>query len=139
MFRSLLRSPLALAVLVTVANAAKPVTVDDTAYLLFARHIASNPTDPYGFSIFWRSYPEPAMAILCPPVVPYWLASGLRLFGESPVLLKLWLFPFVYALAWALRALLARFARGCEDFALPLLLLSPAVLPAVNLMLDIPA
>src|SRR5215208_3196832 len=109
MFRSLLRSPLALAVLVTVANAAKPVTVDDTAYLIFARPIATNPAVPYGFSIFWRSYAEPAMAILCPPVVPYWLASGLALFGESVVLLKLWLFPFVYVLAWALRALLVRF------------------------------
>ncbi len=137
--RQFFNSPLALAVLVTVANAAKPVTVDDTAYLMFARHIATAPADPYGFSVFWWSAPEPAMGVLCPPVVPYWLAVGVAVFGDSPALLKLWLFPFVWLLAWALRALLVRFARGTEDFALPLLVLSPAVLPAVNLMLDVPA
>src|SRR4051794_15092675 len=139
MLRSLLRSPLALALFVTLANAAKPVTVDDTAYVTYARHVAANPTDPYGFSIFWWAKPEPAMTVLAPPVVPYWLAAGTSLFGESPALLKLWLFPFAYLLAWSLRALLVRFARGTEDFALPLLMLSPAVLPAVNLMLDVPA
>jgi hypothetical protein len=134
-----LSSPLLLAALVTLANAAKPVTVDDTAYLLYARHIAHNPADPYGFTVFWWAEPEPAMGVLCPPLVPYWLAGGVALFGESPALLKLWLFPIVYLLAWALRALLVRFARGAEGFALPLLMLSPAVLPTVNLMLDIPA
>jgi hypothetical protein len=79
------------------------------------------------------------MTVLSPPVVPYWLALGITLFGESPPLLKLWLFPFVYLLAAAIRALLQRFARGTEHFVLPLLVLSPAVLPTVNLMLDIPA
>ena len=139
MRRSLLYSPVALAVLVTVANAVKPVTVDDTAYLAYAQHIATNPTDPYGFTIIWWSAPEPAMTVLAPPVLPYWLAVGINLFSNSPALLKLWLFPFVWLLAWSLRALLVRFARGLEDFALPLLMLSPAVLPTVNLMLDVPA
>src|SRR5262249_4782165 len=54
-------------------------------------------------------------------------------------LLKLWLFPFVWLLAWSLAELLRRFARGTERAALPLIVLSPAVLPSVNLMLDIPA
>lgn len=134
-----LASPIALAALVTLANAIKPVTVDDTAYLLYARHIAENPLDPYGFTVFWWARPEPAMNVLCPPVVPYWLAVGIRLFGESPALLKLWLFPFVLVLAYSLRALLVRFARGTGTFMLPLLMLSPAVLPTLNLMLDIPA
>jgi hypothetical protein len=139
LFRRLTTSPLLLAAVVTLANAAKPATVDDTAYLLYARHIACAPTDPYGFDVFWWSRPEPAMNVLCPPVLPYWLAAGVALFGESVPLLKLWLFPFVWLLAWALRALLVRFARGSEPFALPLLMFSPAVLPAVNLMLDVPA
>ncbi len=137
--RSLLRSPLALAAVVTAANALKPVTVDDTAYLAYARHISSHPTDPYGFTAFWWDKPQEALHILVPPVVPYWLALGMSLFGESPAVLKLWMFPFVLTLAVSLRALLARFARGAEGFALPLLMLSPAVLPTVNLMLDVPA
>ena len=33
--------------------------------------LASNPTDPYGFTAFWWSVPEPAMTVLAPPVGPY--------------------------------------------------------------------
>ncbi|QDU22882.1 glycosyltransferase family 39 protein [Urbifossiella limnaea] len=130
---------LILAGVVTLANAAKPVVVDDTAYLAFARHIAAAPADPYGFELFWYDAPEPAMDILCPPVLPYWLAAGVRVVGVEPVLLKLWLFPVAWLLAWALRDLLRRFAPGTEAAALPLIVLSPAVLPMVNLMLDVPA
>jgi hypothetical protein len=53
-------------------------------------------------------------------------------------LLKLWLFPFVWALTRALRDLLRRFAGGSTRL-LPLIVLSPAVLSTVNLMLDVPA
>lgn len=138
MLRKLFTSPLALALVVTLANAVKPVVVDDTAYLMYARQITQHPLDPYGFEAFWYARPYPAMEVLCPPVVPYWLALGIGLFGESVPLLKLWMLPFVWLLAWSLRALLARFARGSEPVALPLLVLSPAILPTVNLMLDIP-
>lgn len=131
--------PTALAVLVTLVNVAKPVVVDDTAYLTYARHIALHPLDPYGFSIFWYAAPQPATEVLCPPVLPYWLALGIGLFGEQPALLKLWLFPFLWLFTWAVAELLRRFANGGEGGALPLIALSPAVLPMVNLMLDIPA
>jgi hypothetical protein len=137
--RTLLLSPFALAVLVTLVNVAKPVTVDDAWYLRHARHIAEHPFDPYGFPGFWYAKYDPAMEVLSPPVVPYWLAGGIALFGESLPLLKLWLFPFVWLLAWSLHSLLKRFACGAEAIALPLLILSPAVLPTVNLMLDVPA
>jgi hypothetical protein len=122
---------------VVLANAAKPVIIDDTAYLAFARHIAQHPLDPYGFTLFWYAKPEPAFEILAPPVVPYWLAVGNRLLGENIPLLKLWLFPFVWLFAWAAGDLLRRFARGTDLLAV--IVLSPAILPAVNLMLDIPA
>ncbi len=131
--------PTALAVIVTLANAIKPVLVDDTAYLAYARQMAAHPLDPYGFTIHWYTVPEPAMDVLAPPVVPYWLALGMRLFGEHILLLKLWLFPFVWIFARSLWELLRRFARGSEGIALPLIVLSPAVLPMVNLMLDVPA
>jgi hypothetical protein len=132
-------SPLFLALVVALANTLKPVMIDDTAYLRYARQAATNPTDPYGFAMFWYDVPEPAFEILCPPLVPYWLALGMSLFGEHVGLLKLWLFPFLVLLAWSLRDLLRRFARGTERTLLPLLMLSPAVLPTVNLMLDVPA
>jgi hypothetical protein len=40
------------ALLPTMSNAWKPVVVDDTAYLMVARQIASSPADPYGFEMF---------------------------------------------------------------------------------------
>ncbi len=131
--------PTVLAVIVTLANAIKPVLVDDTAYLAYARQIAAHPLDPYGFTIHWYTLPEPAMDVLAPPVVPYWLALGMRLFGERILLLKLWLFPFVWIFARSLWEVLRRFARESEGIALSLIVLSPAVLPMVNLMLDVPA
>lgn len=131
--------PAATAAALTVLNAAKLVVVDDTAYLLFARHIAARPLDPYGYELFWYRSPEPAMHVLAPPVVPYWLAAGVALFGEHLFLLKLWLFPFALALCLAARSLLRRFARGTEDVGVALLALSPAVLPLFNFMLDVPA
>ncbi|MBY0459492.1 MAG: glycosyltransferase family 39 protein, partial [Gemmataceae bacterium] len=134
-----LRLPLALAALVTLTNAAKPVTVDDTAYLLHARHIRERPADPYGFTLFWWDKPDDAMEVLSPPVIPYWLALGISIFGENIFLLKLWIFPFVSMLAISMLFLLQHFARGVGRNVLLLLMLSPAVVPSVNLMLDIPA
>src|SRR2546422_8856379 len=63
----------------------------------------------------------------------------MRLLGDSPVLWKLWLFPFAAALVFALHALARRFARGLELPLVVLTLFSPQLLPAFNLMLDVPA
>jgi hypothetical protein len=120
-------------------NAVKPAAVDDTAYLLFARHIAERPLDPYGFELFWYRHPQPAMEVLAPPVVPYWLAAGVALFGDHLFWLKLWLLPFPLALCFAVRSLLRWFARGTEQAGLVLIALSPAILPLFNFMLDVPA
>ena len=131
--------PTGLAVLLTTLNAAKPAAVDDTAYLLLARHIAAHPADPYGVELFWYRVPEPATHILLPPVLPYWLAAGVRLVGDNVVLLKLWLFPFALVLAHALAALLRRFAPGLDRKGLPPLVLGPGILPLFGVMLDVPA
>jgi hypothetical protein len=134
-----LTGPLGLAVVITLVNAIKPVLIDDTAYLVFARHLAAHPLEPYDFTLHWYTYPDRAFDVLLPPVLPYWLALGIGLFGEQVVLLKLWLFPVLWCLTASLNTLLRRFACGAEEFALPLIALSPAVLPTVNFMLDIPA
>jgi hypothetical protein len=131
--------PTAIAIAVSILNAVKPVVVDDTAYLFFARQIAKHPHDPYGFELFWYRHPQPAMEILAPPVVPYWLAVGVSLFGEHVFWLKLWLLPFAVVFCFATRSLLKRFARGTELSGLALIALSPAVLPLFNFMLDVPA
>ncbi len=138
-FARWLGKPWILALIVVLVNSLKPVTVDDTAYLAYARHIAVGPFDPYGFTFFWYNVPENAFEILIPPVLPYWLALEIRLLGENPALLKLGMYPFLLLFAWSARELLRRFARGSQEMLLQLIVLSPAILPTVNLMLDVPA
>jgi len=131
--------PLILATGLTALNALKAPVIDDPVYLSLARQIAQHPFDPYGFQQFWYHELEPANHILAPPVQPYWLALGMHVLGNDPVWLKVWLFPFAFLLVFSLQALLRRFARGTEAPLLTLLVLSPALLPAWNFMLDIPA
>ena len=127
------------ALTLTALNGLKPAVVDDTAYLLFARHLSLHPADPYGFEIFWNSVPEPAMGVLMPPVLPYWLGLGIAIFGEHLFLLKLWLFPFALILCRSTAWLVARFAPGQERTGLVVIAFSPAVLVLFNFMLDVPA
>jgi len=98
-----------LALAVTLLNAAKPLTVDDSVYYLFAEHIAEHPVDPYGFRA-WGV--QEANSILAPPVFLYWWAAAVRLFGSEPVYWKLWALPFNLLFVVALYALGRRFARG---------------------------
>lgn len=129
---------LLLAVLFTLLNAFKPLHVDDTAYYYYARQAAVAPLDPYGFTIFWYDHPQPANEVLAPPVLPYWWSLALRL-TQQPVLWKLWLFPFGLCLAWALHSLFRRFCHRPALLLTWLTVLSPALIPSFNLMLDVPA
>lgn len=124
-----------LALFITLLNAIKPITVDDSVYYLFAVHIAEHPLDPYGFRA-WGV--QEANTILAPPVFLYWWAGSVKLFGSNPVLWKCGLLPFNLLLVFALYALGRRFARGLEVPFVCLVALSPVVLPCVNMMLDVP-
>lgn len=130
---------LGLALALTLLNAPKPLHIDDGCYWQYARHIASAPLDPYGFVSFTAERPEPANETIAPPGLPYWWALAIRLFGERPLLWKLWLLPFCLLLVHSLHTLLRRFARGLELPLSAMLVFSPVVLPALNLMLDLPA
>jgi hypothetical protein len=130
----------ALAALALVAlDAAKPLVVDDAAYVYYARQILAHPGDPYGFEIHWNDDPEPAFEVLAPPVLPYWLAGSMALLGDEPPRWKLALLPFALALAAAWRSLCAGLAPGLATPLLWMALCSPSVLPFVNLMLDVPS
>lgn len=135
----LLYSALGPAFFITLLNTLKPLHIDDAAYYCYATHIAEDPLHPYNFEIFWGQDPAPAMDVLAPPVLPYWWAAAIRLFGRQPWLWKLWLFPFSLILTTSLQALFRRFARGLETILVWLTAFSPAILPGINLMLDVPA
>jgi ActR/RegA family two-component response regulator len=77
--------------------------IDDSAYFYYARQVASHPLDPYGFELVWYEQREPAMEVLAPPLLPYWWALAIRLFGNQVFLWKIWLLPFGLLLAsWGL-------------------------------------
>ena len=124
----------------TLANVPKPLVIDDPTYVSLARQIATDPGDPYGIDIEWSNGVEPAYRVVgANPVLPYWIAGSMALFGDEPWRWKLALFPFALALAASLHRLLARFAAGLEVPLLWMAVLSPPILPFVNLMLDVPA
>jgi hypothetical protein len=127
----------AAALVLTALNAIKPVHLDDPVYLSYAAEFAAHPLNPYAFHI-GSPFLVPANDVLVPPVLPYWLGLGIALFGDHPVLLKCWLFPFVMALAWAVDFLAARVAPSLRAPLLWLCLLSPTVLPGFNFMLEVP-
>ena len=120
-------------------DARKPLVVDDAAYVAFARQIRSDPGDPYGFEIFWGQDPQPAFEVLAPPLLPYWMAASMALLGDEPLAWKLALLPFALLLAASLWRIAARLAPGLEAPLLWMALLSPPLLPFLNLMLDVPA
>ncbi len=129
---------LVLTVLFTALNAFKPLAIDDTLYSFRAHQVAVHPLDPYGFKVFWNDRPEPAIQVLAPPLFPYYWAIAIRLFGERPVLWKLFLFPLAALLVFSLNALLRRFAAGHDLWLTWFVIFSPVFLPGFNLMLEVP-
>src|SRR5947209_4115151 len=96
---------LLLAAVLLLLNAVKPLHMDDVVYYADARQIARQPLDPYGFQLSYFGGVRPALHVLAPPVVPFWWALGIRLFGTHPMAWKLWLWPFALLLVFALDAL----------------------------------
>lgn len=127
-----------LAVVMTGFTAVKPLHIDDTYYYYLARQIASKPLDPYGFYGFWGQWPVPAIELLSPAVLSYWLALPLRLFGENPLAWKVLLFPIALMLLLSARKLGERLAPGLGGLTALGIAFSPAILPGFNLMLDVP-
>ena len=128
-----------LAVVCTVLNALKPVHIDDAALAMNSHQDADHPLDPYGFRMLWWYIPQPANEILGPPVLPYSWALGRVLFQERPWLWKLGLLPWCLLLVWGVYGLLRRFAPGLELPLTVMTVMGPALLPSLNLMLDVPA
>ncbi len=128
-----------LAVLYCGLNAFKPIQIDDAAYFYFARQMRHEPLNPYGFRVLWYHAMDPANDILAPPVLPYTWALAMWICGDVPWLCKLLLLPWSLLLMFGLHALFRRFAAGWEVPLTAFTAFSPALLPSLNLMLDVPA
>ena len=129
-----------LASAMTLLNAAKPIHMDDAVYHMYAAQIAEHPGDPYGGTVvdYWFP-PKPGMDVLAPVFLPYLWSRAIATHGDVTSLTKLWLAPFPLLLIWATWGLGRRFARGSEPILASLIAFSPAILPSLNYMLDVPA
>ncbi|NNE08228.1 MAG: hypothetical protein HKN20_06665, partial [Gemmatimonadetes bacterium] len=121
----------------------KAFHIDDTHVLSITAQILQEPLDPYGFSINWTDDPEPVFKTWNPPFLSYWLAPVVSLFGYSEPILHAAMLPFLAMLGAGCVVLARRFAGGDNPPAAlgvaAFVLLSPALMPSVNLMLDVPA
>ncbi|MCS6923490.1 MAG: glycosyltransferase family 39 protein [Fimbriimonadales bacterium] len=119
----------------------KPVHIDDTVVLHVAQNILRDPLRPFAGEFFWLEEPQPLAKVTTnPPLVSYWLAPFIAVGGYREWWLHLSLAPFVALLAWGMYRLTARWL-GSEWawWGVGWVLLSPAVLPGMNLMRDVPA
>jgi hypothetical protein len=127
-----------LALGIGLANAFKPVHIDDTLYLRIAERIVTHPADPYGGVINWQHTPTPAYQIsISPPLLSYYFAVFLGLGVPTEFGLHLAMVPWLLLLAWSLLKWGALFSRDPNGVAW-LVLCGPAVIVGTNLMLDVP-
>jgi len=117
------------------------VHIDDTVVLHVAANILRDPLRPFAGEFFWLEEPQPLAKVTTnPPLVSYWLAPWIALAGYREWVLHLSFAPFVALLMWGMHRLATRWL-GAEWawWAVGWLMLSPAVLPGMNLMRDVPA
>jgi hypothetical protein len=129
-----------LAVALTFAAVLKPILWDEEVYFQFARHIAQHPLDPYGAHIWVLGQTVDGLHLQwAPPVLIYWWAGAMALFGPQVSLTAIGLFPFAAVYTIAFHSLARRFAPA---LALPLTVmatLSAWGLVTISYMFDFPA
>jgi hypothetical protein len=117
----------------------KAFHIDDVLYLAVAHQILRAPSDPYGATIRWRFDAESSLfdEDFNPPLFNYLMAGVIWLAGDSEHALHVLESCFVAGAALALILLSGRFTHQALG-ATSLVLLSPAMLPGQNVMLEGP-
>jgi 4-amino-4-deoxy-L-arabinose transferase-like glycosyltransferase len=129
----------ALAVLPLVPLLDAAVSIDAPVFVAVARQIAAHPGDPFGFQMIWDpTSPDTAVFNRNPPLLSYWLALAIALFGERETVMHAALLPFPAIASLAFLGIARRLAGGGLAPAL-LLVATPAfAVLASTLMLDVP-
>jgi hypothetical protein len=117
----------------------KPVHIDDTFVLHIADRVLDHPADPFGGEFNWFGHLDPVWSTTTnPPLVSYWLAPVIALFGKNEIWLHLAMVPFYLFFGWGMFLVARRFT---DEPWMPTLFLvgSAPFLVSGNLMRDIPA
>ncbi|MCX7664573.1 MAG: glycosyltransferase family 39 protein [Gemmataceae bacterium] len=126
-----------LSLLITGLNSVKPVHIDDTPFLTYAKEFSQHPLRPYDFD-YGSPHLSKANELLNPPVHLYWMALGMAIFSDDLLFIKWWLVPYLLILTYSFAEILKRFAPSYQIPFLWLGLFSPVLLPSFNFMLEIP-
>jgi hypothetical protein len=121
----------------TAVNLFKSAHIDDPFYIAQAEWILENPFKPLSGSINWMDSTKPFYQENNPPLVSYFLALGIYLFGENIILLHLITGFFLVGLMYFLFQIKAKFNQNNSTFWW-IVFLSPVILINQNLMLEIP-
>lgn len=122
----------------TLLNLTMPYHIDDTAHLLIAEWIQSNPLNPMSGTLSWGNVPEPIFATNQPHFFFYLMAGVMAVFGPSPLALHLMLSVFTFAAIWWGYALFRRYIPGVALYATAAFVLAPGFLINQNIMVDTP-
>ncbi len=117
----------------------KPVHIDDTFVLHITDRILAHPADPFGGEFNWFGHLAPVWSTTTnPPLVSYWLAPVVAVWGKGELWLHLAMVPFYLFFAWGMFLVARRFT---DEAWMPTLFLvgSAPFLVSGNLMRDIPA
>jgi 4-amino-4-deoxy-L-arabinose transferase-like glycosyltransferase len=118
----------------------KPFHIDDTVVLHVSAMILRDPLRPFDGEFFWLSQPDPLFKVTTnPPLVSYWLTPFILLAGYHEWVLHAAMVPFLLLMGWGMYRLSLRFAgKEQANWAMWGLMLSPAVIPSMNVMRDVP-
>jgi hypothetical protein len=126
-------------IVVTSVNLAKPVHMDDTAYLEVARHIVANPLHSTSGLLNWKDVDEPIHAIINQPhLFPYLLAAWMVMFGSTSMALHSLMAIFSLGAILMFQFLASELSPWKNVWLTWLVFASPAFLPSQNLMVDVP-
>jgi len=116
----------------------KAVSIDGPVFLGVAHQILTHPLDPYGFQMIWDpTSPDVWVFNRNPPLLSYYLAGWIRLFGESDTLLHVAMLPVSLFAGLSFLGIARRVAGAGAGPAL-LLVATPAYFVlATTLMLDV--
>src|SRR3989338_2093466 len=116
----------------------KAFHIDDTAYIYVARQIIKDPFHPYSFNLEWSSETGLATHITNPPLISYYIAIIMLLFGSSELILHSFFIIFPLIAGISMFYIAKKFTNKPLASALFLVTSVAFVVNAHNLMLDIP-
>ncbi len=118
----------------------KAFHIDDTVVLHCAKRILIDPLDPLGGGFDWFGRVMPFWHVTTnPPLLSYYLAAFISVFGYSERVLHLAMVPFLAGILGSSLALSRRFCQPLQWLPALVIATSTGVLVSSNVMRDVPA